>query len=50
MLRLLARLLALIIPTFIGVTLMEFALIHAVPGDPVAVRTGEHGISPERLA
>ncbi len=29
---------------------MGFALIHAVPGDPVEVRTGEHGISPERLA
>ena len=38
------------IPTFIGVTLMGFALIHAVPGGPVEVRTGEHGISPVRLA
>ena len=50
MLSLILRRLALIIPTFIGVTLMGFALIHAVPGDPVEVRTGEHGISPERLA
>ena len=50
MLRLLARRLALIVPTFIGVTLLGFVLIHAVPGDPVEVRTGEHGISPERLA
>jgi dipeptide transport system permease protein len=50
LLRLILRRLALIIPTFIGVTLMGFALIHAVPGDPVEVRTGEHGISPERLA
>ena len=48
--RLILRRLALILPTFIGVTLMGFALIHAVPGDPVEVRTGEHGISPERLA
>ncbi len=40
----------LIIPTFIGVTLASFLLIHAVPGDPIEVRVGEHGIAPERLA
>ena len=50
MLRLIARRLALIIPTFVGVTLLGFILVHAVPGDPIEVRTGEHGISPERLA
>ena len=50
MLRLLARRLALIVPTFVGVTLLGFVLIHAVPGDPVEVRTGERGITPERLA
>ena len=50
MLRLLARRLALIIPTFIGVTLLGFLLIHSIPGDPVEVRVGERGISPERLA
>ena len=50
MIRLLARRLALIIPTVIGVTLLGFILVHAVPGDPVEVRTGERGISPERLA
>ncbi len=50
MLRLIARRLALIVPTFIGVTLLGFILVHAVPGDPIEVRTGEHGISPERLA
>jgi dipeptide transport system permease protein len=41
---------ALIIPTLVGVTLLGFLLVHAVPGDPIEVRTGEHGISPERLA
>ena len=41
---------ALILPTFVGVTLLGFVLIHAVPGDPVEVRTGERGITPERLA
>lgn len=50
MLRLLARRLALTLPTFVGVTLVCFVLIHAVPGDPVEVRVGERGIAPERLA
>jgi len=48
--RLLARRLALIVPTFIGVTLLGFLLIHSIPGDPVEIRVGERGISPERLA
>ena len=34
----------------LGVSLAGFLLVHAVPGDPIEVRTGEHGISPERLA
>ncbi len=46
----LARRIALIVPTLVGVSLLGFLLVHAVPGDPVEVRTGEHGISPERLA
>ncbi len=50
MLRFLARRVALIVPTFVGVTLLAFALIHAVPGDPIEIRVGEHGIAPERLA
>ncbi len=50
MLKLLTRRLALIIPTLVGVSLLGFLLVHAVPGDPIEVRTGEHGISPERLA
>ncbi len=50
MLRLLARRLALIVPTFLGVTLLGFLLIRAIPGDPVEVRVGERSISPERLA
>ncbi len=50
MFRLLTRRLALIVPTFIGVTLLGFLLIHSIPGDPVEVRVGERGISAERLA
>ena len=41
---------SLIIPTFIGVTLLTFALIRLVPGDPVELMAGERGISPERHA
>jgi dipeptide transport system permease protein len=48
--RFLLRRVALIIPTFVGVTLLSFMLIHLVPGDPIEVRVGEHGIAPERLA
>ena len=40
----------LIVPTFIGVTLLSFTLIHLVPGDPIEARVGERGIAPERLA
>jgi dipeptide transport system permease protein len=49
-LRFLAGKIALIVPTFIGVTFLSFMLIRLVPGDPIEVRAGEHGIPPERLA
>src|SRR5689334_229611 len=41
---------SLIIPTFLGVTLLTFALIRLVPGDPVELMAGERGIGAERLA
>jgi dipeptide transport system permease protein len=41
---------ALTIPTFIALMFVTFVAVRMVPGDPVEVRTGEHGISPERLA
>ncbi len=50
MLRFLLRRIGLIVPTFIGVTFLSFMLIRLVPGDPIEVRAGEHGIPPERLA
>jgi len=43
------RRLALTIPTFFGLMFVTFAAIRLVPGDPVEVRVGEHGISAERL-
>ena len=48
MLRFIFTRLALVIPTFIGITLLAFLLIHAVPGDPIETLAGERGIPEER--
>ncbi|MBS0321748.1 MAG: ABC transporter permease subunit [Proteobacteria bacterium] len=50
MLRFLLRRAALIVPTFIGVTLVAFALIHFIPGDPVENISGERGMDAARRA
>src|SRR5262245_49877418 len=50
MVRFILRRAALIVPTFIGVTLLAFALIHLIPGDPVENLSGERGMDPERPA
>jgi dipeptide transport system permease protein len=42
--------LLLAVPTFIVLMFITFYAIRLVPGDPIEVRTGERGISPERLA
>ncbi len=39
-----------LVPTLIGITLVAFAFIHAIPGDPVLIMAGERGISPARHA
>ena len=44
------RKLMLVIPTFIGITLLTFTLIHLIPGDPIEIMAGERGVSPERHA
>jgi len=41
---------SLIVPTFLGIMLLSFVLIRLVPGDPIEVRMGERGITPERHA
>jgi dipeptide transport system permease protein len=41
---------ALTIPTFFALMFVTFTMIRLVPGDPIEVRRGERGISPERLA
>ncbi|MFQ6021524.1 MAG: ABC transporter permease subunit [Acidiferrobacterales bacterium] len=50
MLQFLLRRASLVIPTFFGVTLLTFALIRLVPGDPIELLVGERGIDPERHA
>jgi dipeptide transport system permease protein len=50
MLRFLLTRVSLIIPTFIGMTLLAFALIRVVPGDPIETMAGERGIDPARHA
>ena len=50
MLQFILRRLGLVIPTFIGITLLTFAFVHMIPGDPVMIMAGERGISPERPA
>ena len=42
--------LMLVIPTFLGITLLTFTLIHLIPGDPIEIMAGERGVSPERHA
>ena len=42
--------LGMVIPTFIGITLLTFSLIHMIPGDPITVMAGERGVSAERRA
>jgi dipeptide transport system permease protein len=46
MLSFIARRLGLLIPTFFGVTLLTFALIRMIPGDPVEVMMGERRLDP----
>ena len=41
---------SVIIPTFIGVTLLTFSLIRLIPGDPVELMAGERGVDPVRHA
>jgi dipeptide transport system permease protein len=49
MLRFLIKRLALTVPTFFALMFVTFMMIRLVPGDPIEVRRGERGISPERL-
>jgi dipeptide transport system permease protein len=50
MFRFLITRLAQLIPTFFGITLVAFAFIRLLPGDPVTLLAGERGVSSERHA
>ncbi|MBV8392953.1 MAG: peptide ABC transporter permease, partial [Alphaproteobacteria bacterium] len=48
MLRFILTRLGLVVPTFIGMTLLVFFLIRLVPGDPIETLAGERGLDPVR--
>ena len=48
MIRFLLNRLFLIVPTFIGITIVAFAFVRVLPGDPVLLLAGERGMDPER--
>jgi dipeptide transport system permease protein len=50
MIRFVTQRVLLIIPTFLGAALLTFALIHAIPGDPIQMMLGEKVIDPARKA
>ncbi len=50
MLRFALSRLALVVPTFLGVTLLAFVFIHLLPGDPIELMAGERGVDPARHA
>ena len=50
MFRFLITRLGMLIPTFVGVTIVAFSFIRLLPGDPIELMAGERGVSPERHA
>ena len=48
MLRFFLYRLALLVPTFVGVSIVAFAFIRMLPGDPIMLLAGERGMSEER--
>lgn len=50
MLGFILRRLGVVIPTFLGITLLVFSLIHLIPGNVVEAMTGERGMDAERYA
>jgi dipeptide transport system permease protein len=47
MLRFLLTRVSLVVPTFIGITLLVFVLVRLIPGDPIETMAGERGIDQE---
>ena len=50
MLTFLLKRLGLVVPTFLGITLLVFSLIRLLPGGPVEALSGERGMDPARHA
>ena len=50
MFRLLLQKLATLVPTLLGVTLVAFALIRLIPGDPIEIMVGERRLDPAQHA
>ena len=50
MLSFILKKIGVILPTFLGVTLIAFTFIRLLPGDPVLLMAGERGMSEERHA
>ena len=50
MLMFLLKRILLLIPTFFGITLLTFLLIHSIPGDPVQIMLGERSNDPQVYA
>ena len=48
MLGYLLRKIALLVPTFIGITIISFGFIRVLPGDPVLLMAGERGLPQDR--
>lgn len=47
MLQFILKRILMVIPTFLAITLITFALVHLIPGDPIEIRMGERGLTPE---
>ncbi|APZ50686.1 ABC transporter permease subunit [Salipiger abyssi] len=50
MLRYLLGKLAVLVPTFFGITIVAFGFVRVLPGDPIMLMAGERGLTPERHA
>ncbi|NQV46448.1 MAG: ABC transporter permease subunit [Rhodospirillaceae bacterium] len=50
MLRFIIARIGLLIPTFLGATVVAFGFIRLIPGDPIEVLAGERGVDPVRHA
>jgi len=50
MLRFILGRIAILIPTFIGISIVAFSFIRVLPGDPVMLMAGEHAMTPAQHA